>query len=558
MEQNEIRTGDILISYGYLTQAQLDEALLLQDSDKSKTIGEILMDKGYISEDQLLIALSERLDLGIVDFNDTPIDTKVVSLIPKAISNKHRIIAIAIESGRATLVVNDPLDFYAIEDVKYLLNMPCDVKLAKKSSIIRAISKSYSEIDAKKAATVAHSSIVDVSNDSVQEMEIDEELSPIVNLINSIIIKAYNEGASDVHIEPDEKNLLIRYRIDGLLIDSAALESKLSQRLAARIKILSGLDIAERRIPQDGHFKITIEGKAINIRVSTLPTLFGETIVMRFLTQTLKLDNSSQYGMEKENYDKITRILRHPHGIIYITGPTGSGKTSTLYMIIEDMVTRPINITTIEDPIEKNIEKVNQVQVNPLAGMTFESGLRSILRQDPDVILIGETRDTQTAQISVSAAVTGHLVFSTLHTNDAISSVVRLADMGIEHYLIANSVVGIVAQRLVKKICPYCKEEYETSKEEQEIAPNIKIAFRGKGCLNCNRTGYKGRVAVHEILEIDNPIRDMISNKDHAENIYKYVIENGKLTFIRDSVLKLVEGGITTIDELVKNSSFAV
>jgi type IV pilus assembly protein PilB len=516
------------------------------------------MEKAYITEDQLLIALSERLDLGIVDFNDTPIDTKVVSLIPKAISNKHKIIVIAIENGRALLVVNDPLDFYAIEDVKYLLNMPCDIKLAKKSSIIRAISKSYSEIDAKKAAKVAHSSIDDILGNAAQEMEIDEELSPIVNLINSIIIKAYNEGASDVHIEPDEKNLLVRFRIDGLLIENTTLESKLSQRLAARIKILSGLDIAERRLPQDGHFKIKIESKDINIRVSTLPTLFGETIVMRFLTQTLKLDNSSQYGMEKAEYDKISRIIRHPHGIVYITGPTGSGKTSTLYMIIEDMVTKPINITTIEDPIEKNIEKVNQVQVNPLAGLTFESGLRSILRQDPDVILIGETRDTQTAQIAISAAVTGHLVFSTLHTNDAISTVVRLADMGIEHYLIANSIVGIVAQRLVKKICPYCKEEYTITENERGYAPSLTKAFRGKGCLNCNKTGYKGRVAVHEILEIDNPIRDMISNKEAAENIYNYVIKNEKLTFIRDSVLRLVEGGITTIDELVKNSSFAV
>ncbi|MDD4689953.1 MAG: ATPase, T2SS/T4P/T4SS family [Eubacteriales bacterium] len=558
MKQNEVRIGDVLVNYGYLTQEQLTDALKLQLIDKNKRIGEVLLENGFITEEQFLFALSKRLDLPIIDFKNTPVDINAVSLVPKAVSKKNTIIVISTENQRATLVVNDPLDFYAIEDVKFLINMPCDIKLAKKKSIEQAINKSYAEIDTLQAATVANSSVDATSNEDVQVIEVEDAQSPVVNLLNSIIIKAYNDGASDVHIEPFEKYLLVRCRIDGLLVENMKLEISLNQHLSARIKILSGLDIAERRVPQDGHFKIKIKNMDINIRVSTMPTMYGETVVLRFLTQTTKLDYPDHYGMTDENYKKISRILKNPHGIIYITGPTGSGKTTTLYMIIEDMVARPINISTIEDPIEKNIEKVNQVQLNPLAGLTFESGLRAMLRQDPDVILVGETRDSETAKIAISAAVTGHLVFSTLHTNDAISTVVRLSDMGIEDYLIANSVVGVVAQRLIKKICPYCKEQYEASEAEQAMLPGIRTLYRGKGCHNCNYTGYKGRTAVHEILEIDSHIRSLVSKKQPTEMIYQYVKENDKLKFIKDSVNELVERGVTTVEELIKNSSFVV
>lgn len=555
MDKNHIRIGDVLKSQGYLTDIQLEEALNMQKVDKNKRLGEILLDNNYISEEQLMVALSKRLDLEIIDFIGIKIDLKAVAMIPKTIAFKYQIIATNFVGNRLVLVVNDPLDFYAIEDVKSLINMPTEIKIGKKAEIQKALSKYYAELDSQKAANVANKSMDGRVGDVAITLEVTEDFGPIVNLINSIIIKGFNDGASDIHLAPFEKSILIRYRIDGLLIDSMALDVKLIQNLSARIKIMAGLDIAESRIPQDGHFKIKIEDKEINIRVSTMPTVFGETIVMRFLTQMVKIDHANSFGMNEFNYKKISRILRKPHGIILITGPTGSGKTTTLYMLIESLIQKPINICTIEDPVEKNLEKVNQVQVNPKAGLTFESGLRSMLRQDPDVILVGEIRDGKTAEIAVTAAVTGHLVFSTLHTNDAISTITRLLDLDIQNYMISNSVVGIVAQRLIKKICPYCKEAYSPDENELELVPGASILYKGKGCHNCDFTGYKGRIAVHEILEVDSSIRAMISKKELIENIYEYASKEGRIIYIRDSVKEMVLEGITSIDELIEHIS---
>lgn len=555
MEQKHIKIGEVLKNQGYLTENQLDEALELQKIDKSKRLGEILLENEYISEEQLMVALSKRLDLEIIDFISIKIDLKAVALIPKSIAFKYQIIATNFDGSRVVLVVNDPLDFYGIEDVKSLINMPTEIKIGKKTEIQKALNKYYAELDSQKAATIANKSMDGRTGDVAINLEVTEDFGPIVNLINSIIIKGFNDGASDIHLAPFEKSILIRYRIDGLLIDNMAIDIKLIQNLSARIKIMAGLDIAESRIPQDGHFKIKIDDKEINIRVSTMPTVFGETIVMRFLTQMVKIDYANSFGMNEFNYNKISRILRKPHGIILITGPTGSGKTTTLYMLIESLIQKPINICTIEDPVEKNLEKVNQVQVNPKAGLTFESGLRSMLRQDPDVILVGEIRDGKTAEIAVTAAVTGHLVFSTLHTNDAISTITRLLDLDIQHYMISNSVVGIVAQRLIKKICPYCKEGYEPDENEKELVPGANLIYRGKGCHNCDFTGYKGRIAVHEILEVDSSIRGMISKKEPIENIYEYASKEGRIVYIRDSVKEMVLEGITSIDELIEHIS---
>jgi len=555
MDQNHIRIGDILVNQGHLTEKQLDEALDLQKEDKSKRIGEILLDNNYIKEEDLLKALSKRLNLEIVNFVQSPIDIKTVSMIPKSISLKHLIVATHIEGGRVVLVTNDPLNFFAIEDVKSLINMPAEIKIGKKDDIIKALNKAYSEIDSQSAACIANDSVICNIGEISQDLEITNELAPVVNLINSIIIKGYNDGASDIHIDPFEKTMLIRYRIDGLLIDNINIDPKLAQNLSARIKIMSGLDIAESRIPQDGHFKIKISGTEINIRVSIMPTVFGETIVMRYLTQLVKIDHANSFGMDEFNYQKISRILRKPHGIILITGPTGSGKTTTLYMLIESLIKKPINICTIEDPVERNLEKVNQVQVNSQAGLTFETGLRAMLRQDPDVILVGEIRDGKTAEIAVTAAVTGHLVFSTLHTNDAISTITRLLDMDVQNYMIANSIVGIVAQRLIKKICPHCKEAYSPDEHESALVPGATSLYKGKGCHNCDFTGYRGRIAVHEILEIDAAIRHMISQKEPIENIYEYASKEDRIVFIRDSVKQMVIDGVTSIDELIEHIS---
>lgn len=551
----QVRIGDVLIAEGYLSPAQLDEALELQKQDRSKRLGEILLDYEYITEDQLLVALSKRLNLEIADFTQIEADLEAAALVPKALAVRYRILPLGFKGGRALLVVNDPLDVYGIEDIKALMGVPAELLLGKKEELLTALNKAYGELDSRRAIEAANMSVAREEGDGDQDVAAGDDTAPIVNLINSIIIKGYNDSASDIHIDPFEKSILIRYRIDGLLIDHMTLDSKLSQNLSARLKIMAGMDIAESRMPQDGHFKIRLQGAEVNIRVSTMPTVFGETIVLRFLTQLVKIDHAAHYGMDQENYRKITRILGKPHGILLITGPTGSGKTTTLYMLIESLLDRPINICTIEDPVEKNIPKVNQMQVNLPAGLTFETGLKALLRQDPDVILVGEIRDGRTAETAVTAAVTGHFVLSTLHTNDAVSTITRLLDLDVQNYMIASSVVGVVSQRLVKKICPHCREAYAPSEEELEYMPEAQTLWKGKGCHNCDYTGYRGRLAVHEILEVDSAIRKMISRKEPIENIYDYVSQKGRLVPMGDAVKKLVLEGITTSAELMDHAS---
>lgn len=551
----QVRIGDVLIAEGYLSPAQLDEALELQKQDRNKRLGEILLDYEYITEDQLLVALSKRLNLEIADFTQIEADLEAAALVPKALAVRYRILPLGFKGGRALLVVNDPLDVYGIEDIKALMGMPAELLLGKKEELLTALNKAYGELDSRRAIEAANMSVAREEGDGDQDVAAGDDTAPIVNLINSIIIKGYNDSASDIHIDPFEKSILIRYRIDGLLIDHMTLDSKLSQNLSARLKIMAGMDIAESRMPQDGHFKIRLQGAEVNIRVSTMPTVFGETIVLRFLTQLVKIDHAAHFGMDQENYRKITRILGKPHGILLITGPTGSGKTTTLYMLIESLLDRPINICTIEDPVEKNIPKVNQMQVNLPAGLTFETGLKALLRQDPDVILVGEIRDGRTAETAVTAAVTGHFVLSTLHTNDAVSTITRLLDLDVQNYMIASSVVGVVSQRLVKKICPHCREAYAPSEEELEYMPEAQTLWKGKGCHNCDYTGYRGRLAVHEILEVDSAIRKMISRKEPIENIYDYVSQKGRLVPMGDAVKKLVLEGITTSAELMDHAS---
>ncbi|MHB1315051.1 MAG: GspE/PulE family protein [Christensenellales bacterium] len=556
MENVRVRLGDILLSNNFITIEQLEKALDLQKSGTNKRLGEILIEQGYISEHELLVVLSQKLGLPVVNINIISVDVATATLIPKVFCLKYHLIAIKQENNSITIAVNDPLNFYAIEDVKSLINMPCNIVLAKKDEIIKAINASFSESEARNAVAVANQS----TNEKRQRASVaaEEVSSPVVDLINSILMKAYHEGASDIHLEPFENVLKVRLRIDGMLVDYIRLETDIAGQISTRIKIMSELDIAERRIPQDGHFKVGLAGTEMNIRVSTMPTVFGEKIVLRFLNMSAAVDNALQYGMTEDNFLKVSRILHNPYGILLITGPTGSGKTTTLYMILDKMSNEPINISTIEDPVEKNLPNVNQVQINPPAGLTFESGLRSMLRQDPDVILVGETRDAQTASIAVSAALTGHLVLTTLHTNDAVSAIVRLADMGIEDYLLANSVIGIVAQRLIKKICPYCKTPYTPDEKTRLLILDAEALYKGKGCPHCNHTGYKGRVAVHEILEIDKEIRKMISTHQPMENIYSYARENNKLVFIRDNIIQLVREGVTTAEELIRQTAFEV
>ena len=558
---HQLRLGEVLLEAGYITEEQLENALGLQkSSDTKKRLGEVMIEYGIITENRLNTALSKRLNIKYVSMSDTPIDLEAVKIIPKAVASKHCLIAVAIVADMNVLRVNinDPLDYYAIEDVKLISRMQIEVQICNRAEILKSISEAYSEIETQKAATGANEAAVQTGALGYVDISETADDTPIVTLLNSTLYKAHSAGASDVHIEPFDENTIFRIRVDGLLVDYLSLSVSLHNSIVARVKILAGMDIAEKRAPQDGHFRAKLQDIDINVRVSSIPTVFGEKIVMRFMGQTAALDNAGTFGMESDDYEKMLGILRVPHGVVYVTGPTGSGKTTTLYMIMEMLAKRNVNISTIEDPVERNLPRINQTQINPLAGLTFESGLRSILRQDPDIIMIGETRDSETASIGVRAALTGHLVMSSLHTNDSVSAIVRLIDMGVEDYLLANSLVGVVAQRLVKKICPFCREEYAPSDNELRLLGGRKPAMlaRGKGCHNCNNTGYKGRVAVHEILAIDSHIRSMVSAGEATDAIYAYVREGGRMKFLQGSLQKMVAEQKTTMEEMLKLTYF--
>jgi len=558
-QPTQLRLGDVLKEAGYVTEEQIQSVFAIQKAaGTKKRLGELLLENNIITEARLNAALSRRLNIKYVSMRDAPIELDAVKQIPKAIASKHCLIAIAETHGVLRVNIADPLDYYAIEDVKLVTHKAIEIQVCNRAEIMQAISESYAEIETKKAASGANESAIAATALGYVDISEAADDTPIVTLLNSTLYKAHTSGASDVHIEPFDEQTHFRIRVDGLIVDYLSLSVSLHNSIVARIKILAGMDIAEKRAPQDGHFRAKLQDIDINVRVSSLPTVFGEKIVMRFMGQATHMDHSHTFGMEPDDYEKMVKILQVPHGVIYITGPTGSGKTTTLYMIMEMLSKRNVNISTVEDPVERNLARINQTQINPLAGLTFESGLRSILRQDPDIILIGETRDAETASIGVRAALTGHLVLSSLHTNDAVSAIVRLVDMGIEDYLLANSLAGVVAQRLVKKVCAFCTDEYTPPENEAALLGNYKYTtlVRGKGCHNCNNTGYKGRVAVHEILPIDPKIRSMISSRAPTENIYKYVKEENKMKSLQTSLQKLVVEKKTSIEELLKLTYF--
>lgn len=547
-----IPIGEVLKEDGCISQKQLDEALRYQKSS-GKRLGSILIDLGFVTEKQVLEALGKRLGLSMASLSRSSVDINAVSKIPRQIAVKYNAVSVKEDNGRLIVAMSDPLDFYAQEDIKQITGMPVEIVLAESDSIKNTISRAYSEAEARIAA---HQASISATENQIPETEIldDDNDVPVIKLINSLLEMGDNRNISDIHIEPFEENTSVRIRKDGLIIDYVTLSKSVHQSVIARIKIMADLDIAEKRLPQDGHFKTVINNSAINIRVSVIPTVFGEKAVLRFLSSDSKLlDNYSQFGMENHEFNIVSKMLSAPYGIIYITGPTGSGKTTTLYMMLEKLAEKPVNISTIEDPVEKNIRKVNQMQVNNTAGLTFNKGLRAILRQDPDIIMVGETRDSETAAVSVRAAITGHLVLSTLHTNDAVSSVVRLRDMGVQNYLLASSLTGIIAQRLMRKICRHCSYDDTPTDEEKFILGNdVKTIKRAKGCTHCSNTGYHGRIAVHEILFIDKNIRNMISDGVNIQKIYDYALNVQHMTTLKDAALRLVKNNITTIDEFLR------
>lgn len=547
-----IPIGEVLKEYGYITQEQLLQALAYQKENPQKRIGGIVIELGFVTERQMLEALGQRLSLPLIDIGGCEVDISAVERIPKQLAVNHNILAFGVKDNVLKVITSDPLNLYGIEEIRQLVGMSLEIYLAEKDPLAGAINYYYSEVSARMAAQTANSSGEGREIETVYIDEGDDD-APIIKLVQSLLVRGYNTGASDIHIEPFEDKTTVRMRVDGTIVDYITLQSSIHQSVVARIKIMSNLDIAERRVPQDGHFRSRIDGINVNVRTSVIPTVYGEKMVMRLLASRSAIDHAARFGMNDEAYEKFLPMLSSPNGIIYITGPTGSGKSTTLYMVLETLSGRPVNISTIEDPVEKNVQRVSQMQVNNQAGVTFDVGLRALLRQDPDIIMVGETRDAETASISVRAAITGHLVLSTLHTNDAVSSVIRLMDMGVESYLIANSLVGLVAQRLMRKVCTSCGKTVETTEAQRAfLGKDIMEVKQAVGCPACNHTGYSGRIAIHEIAVVDKGMRELISSKATLAELNAYAANKQGMKTLRQSGVELVGEGKTTMEELIK------
>lgn len=556
--QRGVSLGDILLEKGYVNKAQLEDAKRWQKTHPNEKISAILLSRGIITEECMLSAMAER-------FNTTYLNTELVvrrpeilKNVPEQIVKKHCIIPLDIKAGQIIIATHDPHDIGAFEDVKMVSRMDVGFVLAPKRIIESAIDKYYTNAGNFFVSDEATQKVVQTTSAATQqklsEIESRVDNTPVVKLINSLITQAYMRRASDIHIEPFEEQILVRMRIDGELVECMRLDISTLNSIVSRCKILAGINIAEKRIPQDGRIDFDNGDISIDLRVNTLPTIYGEKVNMRLLaTEDAALITLPDLGMPEQLFKQFSRIIKAPNGIILVTGPTGSGKSTTLYAVLSELNKPNVNITTVEDPVEKQIFGVNQVQTNAKAGLTFASGLRAILRQDPDIVMIGEIRDTETAEIAIRAAITGHLVLSTLHTNDAASSIIRLIDMGVASYMVASSVNCVVAQRLVKKLCPECKRRREIRPEEAALLHDDSIThlYEPVGCPRCGNTGFKGRTAIYEIIEIDNDLRRMISEGKNTEEIRDFAKEHGA-TFLEDSIKSLIKDGTTSISEFYR------
>ena len=547
------RLGDILVNAGKITSYELQEALRSQKI-LGKKLGEILVESKIISELDIIEAVEEQTGILSIDLNEVDFDTKVMKLVSQNLCNKYTLIPFGFNEHKIKVAMSDPLNIFAVDDINISTGFEVEVYIASKSSIQKFVDIYYSSEEVNKAAEELSRETLESKTSEVNVEDIDDvKNAPVVKMIDYMFRNSIEMRASDIHIEPFEKEIRIRYRIDGELKTVNRLGIESLAPLAARIKILAGLNIAEKRVPQDGRIITKVGNNEVDLRVSILPVVNGEKIVIRILNRNSYKVGKEVLGMSEENLAKLKNIISNPHGIVLVTGPTGSGKSTTLYTILSELNSDNVNIITVEDPVEYTLNGINQVNVNNKAGMTFASGLRSILRQDPDIIMIGEIRDSETAEIAVRSAITGHLVMSTLHTNDAASSITRLVDMGVEPYLVSTSIVGVIAQRLVKKICPNCKEAYEASIYEKRMLIGDENApltlYKGVGCGHCNNTGYLGRIGVYEIMEITREHRDAINETNNPNIIKDISLKNGMST-LGEEGKKLVLQGITTMREL--------
>lgn len=553
------RLGDILVQAGKITQMDLINCLKKQ-AISGKRLGEILIDDNLITEEDILTVLEIQLGIKRVRLELLSLEEEALKKVPEALAKKHNLIPIKLKGNVIQIAMSDPFNILALDDIRIATGMRVEKVLESKKSIVDAIennyTKQYAEQVAKDLASQEKESQQDLEKLAKEAMQNDiTNDAPVIKLVDTIIHNAIRLKASDIHIEPFEKIVRVRNRIDGELQKALEIPKASQNTLLTRIKILANLNIAEKRVPQDGRILTSIDGTAVDLRVSVLPTINGEKIVIRILSRNADVITMESLGMVEDDKDKLKRIMEKPFGIILVTGPTGSGKSTTLYAVLTELNTMETNIITVEDPVEYAIEGINQVGVNTKAGLTFASGLRSILRQDPDVIMVGEIRDGETAEIAIRASITGHVVLSTLHTNDAPSTVSRLVDMGIEPYLVATSVNGIVAQRLVRKVCGRCSHPYEASDYEKNIlgvgVNETLMINKGEGCPICNHTGYKGRIGIYEIMEIDRDVRTMISMGKTVDEIRDCAVANG-MKSLKDSCIEHVFRGITTIDELMR------
>ena len=553
------RLGDLLISSGAITEKQLEEALGIQKSSgKGHRLGTVLIENKFITEEQLIETLQMQLGVEFIDLNNTSIPAEMASVLPKNIAKKHMVIPVKVAGNDLYLAMVDPLNFITIEEVQAATRKRVVPVIATMAAMERAVLNLYSTegaaraIDEMKRDKVAESSL-EQTTDKVSYLEEDANSAPTIRLVNSIIERAITEQASDIHIEPREGQLLVRMRVDGMMRDIFDVPKDLQGSVISRFKIMCNMDIAQHRMPQDGRCNVRVRQQDIDLRVSTLPTIYGEKVVLRLLKKSEGLLSMEGIGLRGKNMELFQNLIHNnSEGVILIVGPTGSGKSSTMYTMVKDLNSEEVNLITLEDPVEYNINGVNQVQINEKAGLTFANTLRAVLRQDPDIIGVGEIRDQETADIALRAAMTGHLVLSTIHTNDAKSSIDRLLGIGVEPYLIAGSLKGIVSQRLVRRICPKCKTAYTPDASELSLlhmTDDEEFTFyKGTGCADCFYTGYRGRLAVFEILTINTEMRRAIQKNDMVA--LELAIENSEFKPILENCKELVLEGITTAREV--------
>ena len=557
--RKRVRIGDLMISEGLITAAQLETALKEQKIRGAK-LGETLIALGYVSQEDFSNVLSSQLGIDTVDLRKVGLDDNAVKLVSEDLMKKNQLIPFGFDEKNPNILkvaMADPMNIMAIDDVTIMTNMEVIPYFCPSAQISLQLDRRYGKEQARAAAAQfqeEHAAEIafDTAASDIEYENIDD--APIVKLVKTMLETAVRQGASDIHIEALDREVRVRFRIDGVLVENMDYDKSLLPALVARIKIISNLDISEKRKPQDGRLTVVVDSKEYDVRVSILPTVFGEKVVMRLTSKDGLTRDKKYLGLSERELPRFDAIMSNPHGIILVTGPTGSGKSTTCYTVLSELNSDEVNIITVEDPVEANVNGINQVQVNVKADLTFASALRSILRQDPDIIMIGEIRDTETAEIAVKASITGHLVISTLHTNSTASSITRLLDMGIEPYLIGDSVVGIIAQRLVRKLCPKCRRPKQADSDEKRALriPDDQevIIYEPVGCRECSK-GYKGRIGVYEIMPISHKIAGMISRGANADEIEEQAVAEG-MTTLRRGAAEYVLQGVTTISEMRK------